>query len=594
MPTVSLVENAALNEHEAQSPALRRRPRFEQLRAPELIATNSHHDDEHSLPRSEILNPSNGGDAAGILSESHNTAVENPSPHNSLSGVTLVDPPVRWRSSATLFEDTFTISGYESGYEARSEDSLTLEDSGSHIYFGDGRAQTTTDGASYYRQELSPNKEQQLFSIAPESHGEALQRIQSEGLLSLRRPIQLLRHIVIPRRNSRRRRVDLYPSVDNSPQTDAVDVAHTLNVRQNVGSTFPAIRLDDVDQRLSDIPPLDLDDGIADPSTSNSLWNIWREIPTIPSSEEDSSSDEFFPTPASSLHSSLSPALNGQDHPLRSNPTRSSADPLLPASPSPSSPRHNDDDGDGEEEEEEEEDHSQPTPLDLQLPTLPLPSSPSPPPPQSFTFASLPAPTSTLDASWNAWLASRSPSQISLPESVNSNQSAYFTPLPSPVLTHDYIQEQHRRFQYFYRGELRAGESGEEERRFDEVFYETEFWTMGHSVSHFGERGDGDGDSSGEGGSDSESESLRERRRNREGFYRLGARRRSGDGDEEREAGNETVSSSSDSIFGDSFLEEILARGSAFSFENLGFFDSRGSLVEGLQSDGGARTQGTG
>lgn len=37
----------------------------------------------------------------------------------------------------------------------------------------------------------------------------------------------------------------------------------------------------------------------------------------------------------------------------------------------------------------------------------------------------------------------------------------------------------------------------------------------------------------------------------------------------------------SDSVFSDSVLNEILARGISFSFEDLRYFDSRGSLIEG-------------
>lgn len=68
---------------------------------------------------------------------------------------------------------------------------------------------------------------------------------------------------------------------------------------------------------------------------------------------------------------------------------------------------------------------------------------------------------------------------------------------------------------------------------------------------------------------------MRNTKRNRERFYLLGGAVRS-------ERGSIGSFSSSDSVFSDSVLNEILARGSDFSFENLGFFDSQGSLIEGM------------
>lgn len=43
------------------------------------------------------------------------------------------------------------------------------------------------------------------------------------------------------------------------------------------------------------------------------------------------------------------------------------------------------------------------------------------------------------------------------------------------------------------------------------------------------------------------------------------------------------ASSSEDSLFSESVLNEIIGLDSAFSFEDLGFFNSQGSLLDGLE-----------
>ncbi|KAE9970900.1 hypothetical protein EG327_010128 [Venturia inaequalis] len=510
MPTSPPLETAALNDRATRTQTLRRRPRLDCLRAPEATATTSPHDNDNDLPRPELSNLSIVDDATGCLSEGNHTDTEIPSLHTSISGVTLIDAPVRWQSSETLLVPFVTVASPDSAYEARSEDSLAPGTPVSLARSRDGPVHATTCEVSYHVEEVSNvddalQESPSLLSLEPESPDEDLQRAHSEGYLSLRHPIQLLRHIVIPRRNSRRRRVDLYPSVESTPQTNAADVSTTLH-HQHFGGTLPPLALERVDQRLDNISHLDLDNGTG----INTLWNVWREPPTMPSSSDNSSDDDMLPTTAPSLHSARSPALNGEDHPLRSNPPRSSAAHLLPVSPS----SFGDNDHDNQEDEEGV---PQLPPLDLTSPALSLPltstSSLESSPTQSFIFAEIPAPTSTLDDSWNAWLASRSPSQISLPESVASNSSAYFTPPHTPVLPPNYIQDQHRRFQRFYRQDISergdAGESGE------------------------------DRDAT------ADSESMRERQRNRERFYLLGTRWRSrvglgGDG-----AGDEAGASNS-------------------------------------------------
>lgn len=590
MSTTPTLEHTACSDREAQSQTLCRRSRSGSLRAPELTSTiKSTYDDNHNLARSELPTPSNVVEAAGTSSESRHTCTENPSLHTSISGDTLFHTPVSWRSSETLVVPFVAIADPDSGYEAVFEDSLLMQASTSHTRLSSERVQTTKYGISYNVQEINDMRDEgeellPLDVMEIESNNEALHRTQSESILSLRHPIQLLRHIVIPRRNSRRRRVDLYPSVDSTPRTIAADASQALTAHRDIGDTPSSSDLNDMDQRLSSIPSLLLDEDLADSSRSKALWGVWREPRTIPSSSEDSDSDDIFPTPDSSLQLALSPALNGEDHPLRSNPPRSSADPLLPVSPSSPS-----DDEDHDGEDGDEENFYALNPLDLPSSTLSLfltstpslESSPAHPSP----FASLPAPASTLDASWNAWLASLPPSQISLPESEDSNRSAYFTPSHSPVLSGDYIQQQHRRFLQIYRQDEANSCISLHGSRLNDILTENDGITSGRSESDINEQSLGDE----EGNSESESESMRIRERNRRGFYLLGARRRSGDGvgvggdgNADSRSGNDMGSSSSDSLFGDSlfgdsFLDDMLARGSAFLLEIWEFL-----IVEGV------------
>ncbi|TID22936.1 hypothetical protein E2P81_ATG02062 [Venturia nashicola] len=588
MPATLPFQSAALNDHATDTSTLRPRPQLGHLRAQQPSPINPLPSNEGEPLTSEVPHPSRSDDAAGPFLESHRTDTYNSSLHTSTSGVTLVHPPVRWRSSESLLVPFITIASPDSDCEAESEDNFTPQIALSHACSDIEREQITAYRMSYHVQEVRDVHEEgeatsrPLFSLETQSHNEVIQRSHCESLLSLRHPIQLLRHIVIPRRNSRRR-ADLYPSVDSTPQIDAADVSHVYNASRNIGGPLVSSVLDTVDQRLRTISHLDLDNG----ADTNNLWNAWRDPPTIASSsEEEYSSDENVPTPPS-LHSSLSSALDGEDHPLQSNPPRRSADPFLPLSPSSTV------DGD------DESDQPSLTLLELPSPTRSLllisssflDSSTA----QSFTFAKVPAPASTLDASWNAWLASRTPSQISPPESVNSNRSAYFTSSHSLVLPHDHIQQQHRSFQHLYLQDYRrVSLTG---RRLTSVFDESEFRTSGRSRSDVSEERDNGEDED----SESKVEPMRIREGNRTGFYLLGARRRSEDGirvvgDENADSGsgNEMGSSSNDTLFGDSFLNEILARGSAFSFEDLGFFDSRGSLVAGLEEREGGIVVGLG